>query len=363
MNLDPAVQKFVDIHVGEQMDHLDVADQRRYMRLLIDLNFLRFSAPGPDVHSVTDHCVAVDGGEIRCRVYQPSDETRLPAHLVLHGGGWWQGSTDDLICDATCRQRCAEAHVVVVAVEYRLAPEHPFPTPLDDAYRAYLWLVENAAQFGVDAANLSIGGASAGGNLAAALAIKLRDSGAPRPVLQLLEVPAVDLTLATVKHTAATTDGQEMHGELDEAVGRYLPSPELAQGMLASPLRADDLSALPPAVIFTAEYDPLRTEGERYAERLREANVAARVVQHPGALHGTAMLTRTWEPAAEWQRQASDELRAAHWLPKGPSNPRPGDHEASLALSRRSRWRREPSESADVRSERVSWQPKLATEG
>jgi acetyl esterase len=114
------------------------------MRLLIDLNFLRFSRPGPDVHSVSDHILAVDGGQIRCRIYPPADEPGLPAHLALHGGGWWQGSIDDLICDAICRQRCIEAHVVVVAVNYRLAPEHPFPTGLNDTCVALTWLVSRA---------------------------------------------------------------------------------------------------------------------------------------------------------------------------------------------------------------------------
>ena len=314
MQLEPAVREFVEAGRAERMAHLDVGGQRHYMRLLIDLNFLRFSRTGPDVHTVTDHGVTVDGGEIRCRVYRPGDHSRLPAHVALHGGGWWQGSIDDLICDAICRQRCAEANVVVVAVDYRLAPEHPFPTPLDDAYAAYAWVAEHADSLGVDANNISIGGSSAGGNLAAALAIKLRDAGdQPRPVLQLLEVPALDLTLATARRAAATTDGQDMGDELDEAVRRYLADLRSARLALVSPLLADDLRDLPAAVIFTAEYDPLRHEGEQYAARLQEAGVSARVSRHRGALHGTAMLTRTWPPAADWQHEAADVLRAAHW--------------------------------------------------
>ena len=146
MRLDPAVREFVEAGRAERMAHLDVGGQRHYMRLLIDLNFLRFSRPGPAVHSVTDHGVAVDGGEIRCRVYRPGDHAGLPVHIALHGGGWWQGSVDDLICDAICRQRCVEANIVVVAVDYRLAPEHPFPTPLDDAYAAYAWVAEHAEE-------------------------------------------------------------------------------------------------------------------------------------------------------------------------------------------------------------------------
>jgi acetyl esterase len=299
MNLDPPVQQFVDINSGQLMTHLDVPGQRQYMRLLIDLNFLRFSRPGPAVHSITDQTVPVDSGQIRCRIYRPSDDPDLPAHLTLHGGGWWQGSVDDLICDAIARQRCADAHVVVVAVDYRLAPEHRFPVPLDDAYRAYRWLLRDEARLGIDPANLSIGGSSAGGNLAAALAIRLRDEAAPLPVLQLLEVPALDLTLATARHAAAASPGQDMSRELDAAARRYLPGPQAATLPLASPLHAPDLHGLPPTVILTAEYDPLRAEAERYATRLADADVPVEVIAHPGALHGTAMLTRTWPPAAQ----------------------------------------------------------------
>jgi acetyl esterase len=265
------------------------------------------------VHSVTDHIVAVDGGKIRCRLYRPSDEPTLPAHIALHGGGWWQGSIDDRICDAICRQRCIQAHVVVMAVGYRLAPEHPFPTGLNDAYGALCWLIGHAARLHIDADNISVGGSSAGANLAAALAIKARDAASPHIAFQLLEVPALDLTLATARHTTATVAGQNMADELNVAVTRYLGDPTLATHPLASPLLADDLRGLPPAVIFTAEYDALRADGERYAARLNAAGVPARAIRHPGALHGSAMLTRTWPPAAAWQRDAASTLRDAHW--------------------------------------------------
>lgn len=313
MRLDPAVQQFIDANAGELFDHLDIAGQRRYMRLLIDLNFLRFSRPGPDVHSVTEHILAVDRGKIRCRIYRPSDEPTLPAHIALHGGGWWQGSIDDRICDAICRQRCLQAHIVVVAVGYRLAPEYPFPTGLNDAYAALCWLIEHAARLHIDAENISVGGSSAGGNLAAALAIKARDAGGPQISFQLLEVPALDLTLTTVRHTAATIAGQNTADEVDVAVTRYLANPRHARHPLASPLLTDDLRGLPPAVIFTAEYDPLRADGEQYAARLNTAGIPARAIRHPGALHGSAMLTRTWPPAAAWQRDAAGTLRDAHW--------------------------------------------------
>jgi acetyl esterase len=313
MRLDPAVQQLADANAREVLDHLCISEQRRYMRLLTDLNFLRFGRRGPDVHSITEHLVAVDGGRIRCRVYRPSDVPALPAHVALHGGGWWQGSIDDLVCDAICRQRCVEAHIVVVAVGYRLAPEYPFPIGLNDAYTVLNWIAQHAARLHIDAENVSVGGSSAGGNLAAALAGKARDPGGPGITFQLLEVPALDLTLATSRHTAANVGGHDMRDELDVAVSRYLADARQAEHPLASPLLAEDLRGLPPAVIFTAEYDPLRTDGERYASRLRAAGVRARAIRHPGALHGTAMLTRTWPAANAWQREAATVLRNAHW--------------------------------------------------
>jgi acetyl esterase len=313
MELDPAVQQFVDANAREVMGHLDVAGQRQYMRLLTDLNFLRFSDPGPDVHTVVEHTIPVTGGPIRCRIYRPNDEPRLPAHITLHGGGWWHGSIDDLICDALSRQRCAQARIVVIAVEYRLAPEHPFPTPVEDVHSAYLWAAEHAEELGVDRDNMSIGGSSAGANLAAAATIKLRDGNHKPPVLQLLEVPALDLTLATARHAAANIDGHDVRRELGLAVSRYLCDPGAAEASLASPLLAADLRGLPPAVVLTAEYDHLHEDGERYGTRLTEAGVPARVIRHSGALHGTAMLTRSWPPAAAWQQEAVAALQRAHW--------------------------------------------------
>src|SRR6266545_42876 len=174
------------------------------------------------------------------------------------------------------------------------------------------WLVEHAEDLGVDRSSISIGGNSAGANLAAALARKVRDAGGPQPILQLLEVPALDLTLATAREAAAA-GGQDIAGELDVAVARYLSDPGAAREPLASPMLADDLNGLPPAVIFTAEHDPLRTEGERYAARLNAAGVPARATRHLGAMHATAMMTRTWAPAVAWQRGAAAALRSAHW--------------------------------------------------
>ncbi len=314
MNLPPAIVRFLDANPEVPLDHLTVAERRRYMRLAIDLNFLRFGTRGPEVHSVTDHAVPVDGGQVVARVYRPGPEAALPAHLTLHGGGWWQGSIDDHISEAICRQRCAEAHVVVVSLEYRLAPEHPFPTGLNDAYAALRWMAAEAGTLGIDPERLSVGGSSAGGNLAAALALRTRDDDGPGLVFQLLEVPVLDLTGKTARDAAGDPVEEAMYTGLMSGVGHYVGSdPARALDPLVSPLHADDLSGLPPAYILTAEFDPLRVEGERYAEMLRASGVAAKAVRHAGALHGSAMLTRVWDKAADWQREAAAALRAAHW--------------------------------------------------
>ncbi|HWB35177.1 MAG TPA: alpha/beta hydrolase [Rugosimonospora sp.] len=312
MNLDPAVREFLDANRINPRQHLSVADQRRYLGLLIDLNFLRFGRPGPPVHAVDTIEIPVEGATVTALVYRPSAEPGLPAHLTLHGGGWWHGSPGDLVNDAVNRRRCVEAGVVVVALDYRLAPEHTFPTGLNDVYAALCHLAEHADELGIDPDNLSIGGSSAGGNLAAAAARMARDLAGPRLVLQLLEVPVLDLTLDTARATAHRIDGQELSGDLTAAVGYYLADPGRAREAYVSPGLAGDLAGLPPALILTGEYDPLSVEGERYAGALDAAGVPARLFCQPGGMHVTSMLTRTWAPAEVWHDLAVAALRNAH---------------------------------------------------
>jgi acetyl esterase len=314
MSLAPAVQRLLDETPRGVPAHLSSAEQRAYMSLLSDLLFLRYGQPGPDVYAVEDHQVPVAGGEILIRAYRPSPDRPLPGHVTLHGGGWKVGSVTERVADAVCRQRCREANCVVLSVDYRLAPEYRFPVPLDDSFAALRWAAAHAAELGLDPDNLSIGGASAGGNLAAAVALRSRDDGGPRLRFQLLEVPALDLTRETARATLASGAIPDVpQPTMEDAASTYLADAAQARDPLASPLLADDLRDLPSAHVMTAEYDVLRTEGERYVHRLRAAGVAATHRCYPGALHGTAMLTRTWDQARAWQRDASDALRRAHW--------------------------------------------------
>jgi acetyl esterase len=293
---------------------LDMDAERAYQHALSDLIFFRNSRPGPRVHAVEEHLVPVDGGEIRVRIYRPRPDPGLPCHVMIHGGGWKLGSIDERVNDAVARTRCLGADCAVVAVEYRLAPEHRFPVPLLDCCAALHWVVEHADRLGVDAGVVSVGGVSAGGNLAAAVALHARDTGGPRLCFQLLEVPALDLTRELARATLERDDflSHLPQPTMDDAVNVYLERPEQGRAPLASPLAEPDLANLPPTFVMTAEFDMLRTEGERFAERLRWAGVPTEHRRYAGALHGTSTWTRIWEPAARWQRDAVAALRSAH---------------------------------------------------
>ncbi len=305
MSHDPAVARFVRACEDAAPPELPLLDRRECLRLLLELNFVRYGTPGPDLPRIEEHLVPVTGDCIRVRLYYPADgREALSVHVFLHGGGWWQGSIDDRANEAGCRRLAADSGVAVAAVDYRLAPEHPFPVGLEDCCAALRWLAANAGDLGLDPARISVGGNSAGAGLAAAAALIARDDESmPSLVFQLLEVPALDI--------CHDTGGAE---ELATPVSLYLPDPDLAWLPTASPLLAPDLSGLPPASIYVAEHDALRRQGEDYARRLAEAGVPVTVEFGTGGVHGSLLLTRIWPPAAAWHQKAARLLAAAHDL-------------------------------------------------
>jgi acetyl esterase len=305
------VQAFLDAQPREPLDFLTLAEQRQFMRYLSDLNFLRYGLRRDSAATVTDHLVPTGSGLVRVRAYRPPDATGpLPAHVFLHGGGWWLGSVDELVNDAICRRRALRAHCVVLAVDYSLAPDRPFPAAVEEVAAVTRQIVRTAGFWKIDPRIVSVGGVSAGGNLAAALTLTLRREGGPRLAFQLLEVPILDLS--RWRGGGAADPDPQHAGQLAAAVARYLPDAAAAGQELASPLCAPDLSGLPPARIFTAELDPLRVDGERYAGRLDAAGVPVTLSVQAGAIHGVSFLTRVWSPAADWQDAADEAVRRAH---------------------------------------------------
>jgi acetyl esterase len=245
-------------------------------------------APRPEgepVAEVEDRTISANGGDIPVRIYRP-DNSREPKPVLVwfHGGGWVIGTLDG--ADFGCRIMTNASGCVVVSVDYRLAPEHKFPTAADDCYAVTKWVADNAAELNVDASRLAVGGDSAGGNLAAVVALMARDSGGPEIKFQALIYPVTDFSFGT-KSYADNANGYLL--TKDSMVwfwNHYLSNEGDGGSFKASPIRASDLSGLPPAIVITAEFDPLRDEGEAYAERLKNAGVAVEAKRYDGEIHG-----------------------------------------------------------------------------
>ena len=207
----------------------------------------------------------------------------LPLLVYFHGGGWVLGSLDTH--DSTCRHLCRSGGVRVLSVDYRLAPEHRFPTAVDDALAAFRLARAHAAELGVDPGRIAVGGDSAGGNLAAVVCQQTRDAGEPMPAFQLLVVPAVDMS-ARRRSFELFAEGYFLTAaQMDYYENTYLRSDADRTDVRASPLLAEDLSGLPPAHVAVAGFDPLRDEGEAYAHRLVEAGVPVTLRRHDSVVH------------------------------------------------------------------------------
>ncbi|MEN8159131.1 MAG: alpha/beta hydrolase, partial [Myxococcota bacterium] len=233
----------------------------------------------------------------------------LPALVYFHGGGWVIGSIDTH--DGSCRDLANRIGCVVVSVDYRLAPENPYPAAAEDCYAATKWVSENAAAVGVDPGRIAIGGDSAGGNLTAAVALMARDRGAPALRHQLLVYPVTDADFSRPSYRENAEGYLLTTKAMEWFWGHYVPDPARRQDAYAAPLRAPDLSGLPPAFVLTAEYDPLRDEGEALAARLEQAGVPTRLTRYEGAIHGFFAMGLLAEVARRAVDDAVAELRQA----------------------------------------------------
>lgn len=299
MGLDPQAQMIVDgMNAGGVK--LFGADDVVAGREAIEAN-MGMAGPGEDVEHVDDRTIPGPDGDIRVRVYRPKSDGPLPVLVYYHGGGWVICSIDTH--DSLCRELTNRTGCIVVSVDYRLAPEHKFPAAAEDAYAAYIWVATHGSEIGGDIERIAIGGDSAGGNLTAVVALMARDRGAPSPVFQLLVYPVTDHDFE-LPSMIENAEGYLLgRADMQWFWGHYLSDPSEADNPYAAPLRAESVAGTPPALVITAEYDPLRDEGEAYGARLIEAGVPTTVTRYDGMFHGFfqmgAMLDRGRDAVAE----------------------------------------------------------------
>lgn len=248
-------------------------------------------------------------GQIGARLYVALDAPPPPQPLLVyyHGGGWVIGDLDTH--DGVCRFLADHGGCRVLSIDYRLAPEHPFPAPAEDAVAAFAWAAENAGALGVDPGRIAVGGDSAGGNLSAAVCLQARDAGGPRPTMQLLLYPPTDTDGGQASRDIFAEGFLLTREDMRWFEDHYLPDGSDHGDPRVSMMRAEDVSGLPPAYVATAGFDPLRDEGETYARRMREAGVEVALRRHPGLIHGFANLTAICPSARDATLEAAGALR------------------------------------------------------
>ena len=283
MAVTPETQAFLDDIAaagGKSWSQMTPAEARETWYLVCGL----FAGAPQPVASMDDRVIPGPAGEIELRSYTPEGKGPFPALVYLHGGGWVVGTTDSY--QASSRALANATGAKVFFPTYRMAPEYKYPVPVEDCYAAVQWIAENAASLDVDPRKIVVGGDSAGGNLSAAVALMARDRGGPALAFQLLLYPVTDHRFDTGSYKEFATgyllEGTDMPWFWDH----YLPNAKAGQEPYASPLRADDLSGLPPALVMTAECDVLRDEGEAYAAKMQAAGVSVTLSRYEGAIHG-----------------------------------------------------------------------------
>ena len=266
---------------------------------------LQARAPGPDVANVADQTIPSPDGDVPVRIYTPEGDGPFPILAWFHGGAWVVGDLES--ADGVARSLCVGGQCLVVSVDYRLAPETKFPGPADDCWAAMTWAVENASSLNGDASRLAVGGDSAGGNLAAAMFLMAADRGGPAIALQVLIYPVTDVDFNTVSYDVNGEGYSLTKTTMQWYWDHYLSGLEDASNPYAAPLQAKSLAGQPPALVITAEYDPLRDEGEAYAKRLQDAGVVATATRYDGVIHGFF----TMGAVVDKGQQAVDEASAA----------------------------------------------------
>lgn len=308
MPLDPQMKQLLDTMAAAKtppFHTLAPAEARRLMARRANQG-----APEP-LARVEDRTIPGPDGAIPIRIYTPDGKAPFGALVYFHGGGWVLGDIE--MTDQPCRLLAKAAGCVVVSVEYRLAPEHKFPAAPEDCYAATRWVAENAASIGADPGRIAVGGTSAGATLAAVVAMLARDRGGPRIAYQLLVYPATTASLDTPSHREFARDNYYVlsRADMEWFWGHYLANDGDRANPYACPAHANTLRGLPPAFVITAEYDPLRDEGEAYAARLREEGVPAALKRYDGVTHGFFGMPAQLDKSRAVIAEAGSALRVA----------------------------------------------------
>ena len=309
--LDPQAKMVIDLIIksGRPPYHqLSPKDARQMFRDTRPAS----TPPAPEIGAVRELTADGPAGPVRLRLYRPrgvAASAPLPALIFFHGGGWVIGDMDTH--DVLCRQITDGADISVVNVDYRLAPEEKFPAAVDDAWVATRWVAGHATELGIDAARLAVGGDSAGGNLAAVVALLARDQGAPPIRFQVLIYPVTDVGAESPSYTEFADGFMLTRDSMRWFIGHYLRTKDDAADWRVSPLRAPSVAGVAPALMVTAGFDPLRDEGDAYARKLREAGVRVDSISYGGMIHGFAPMGRLIEAGNRAVAHVAATLREA----------------------------------------------------
>lgn len=282
MALDPQARAVLELMAktgNPPINELSVEEARQGAAALAEMQ----GAPEP-VARIEDRTLHGPDSDIPVRIYVPAAGEPLPVLVYFHGGGWVIGDLES--SDGICRALANRAGCAVLSVDYRLAPEHPFPAAVNDAYYATQWAATNASSFGGDPGRLAVSGDSAGGNLAAVVALIARDRREPSIQFQLLIYPVTDAACDTPSFSENGEDYFLTKAAMHWFWNHYVRNESDRNDPNACPLRAISFEGLPPALVITAEYDPLRDEGEQYAERMRAAGTPVQLTRYDGMIHG-----------------------------------------------------------------------------
>lgn len=310
MALDPQVQAVLDLVKqanAPEMWQLTPDQARRDYKMRVD----KLKTREPILRS-EDRRITGPAGDIAIRIYTPRElkqGEKMPVLLWYHGGGFVIGDLDTH--DSACRMLANQTDCLVVAVDYRLAPEHKFPAAVEDCHAALLWVAKHEAEFGGDASRLAVGGDSAGGNLATAIAIMARDAGSPKLAYQLLIYPCVAPEPETASHHKFAEGYVLSRKTIVWFFKHYLKTKSDMRDFRFAPLVSDDLSSLPPALVLVAGYDPLRDEGVEYAKRLIEAGNRVRLSNYEGAVHGFYLMGGAVDLAKQAVAESAQMLKEA----------------------------------------------------